>query len=94
VLPAWTNPGARLTVSPNPFRSLAQFSLEIAEPQKVTVALFDPLGRRVAVLHDGPLSADRPHAFQVDGRDLPSGVYVVRATGESVSAVGRATIIR
>lgn len=79
---------------PNPFHGTAAFSLDLAEAQHVTVEVFDVLGRRVARLHDGPLSAGEPHQFTLDGRSLPSGLYVVRATGETFSASETATRIR
>ncbi len=41
------------------------------------VAVFDALGRQVAVLHEGTASGTVEASF--DGRTLPAGVYVVRA---------------
>src|SRR5690606_38406385 len=54
-------------VYPNPARSSARFALEVAEAQDVTVAVYDVLGRRVALLHDGLLADGTEHAFTVDG---------------------------
>lgn len=79
---------------PNPFTSRTQVTLDVAEPQRVTVAVFDALGRQVAVLHDGLLAADASHALTIEAADLPSGVYVVRATGESFVETRRVTLIR
>ena len=79
---------------PNPFRGAAAFMLEVAEAQPVTVEVFDVLGRRVAVLHDGPLAPGEAHRLALDGQSLPSGVYVVRATGEAFSATQRVTRVR
>lgn len=48
-----------------------------------TVTLHDALGRRVAILHDGPLVGEA--CLSVPLARLAPGVYVVRAvTGESV----------
>lgn len=74
--------------SPNPFASSARFTLDLAEGQHVTVAVLDVLGRRVALLHDGPLAAGR-HALVFDASALPPGVYVVRATGGGLVAARR-----
>jgi hypothetical protein len=80
--------------SPNPFASSARLTLDVPEAQRVTVAAYDALGRRVAVLHDGALEAG-PHVLTFDGSSLPAGVYVVRATGErGVSAVRRVSVLR
>ncbi len=78
---------------PNPFRSTATVTLAVPHAGPVEVALFDVLGRRVMVLHDGPLAAGS-HALTVDGAGLPSGVYVVRASGAGFTASRRVTVVR
>jgi hypothetical protein len=42
------------------------------------VEVFDALGRRVAILHDGPLAAGA-HTLELDAASLPPGHYIVRA---------------
>ena len=74
--------------------NLGSVTLQVAEAQAVTVAVFDALGRRVAVLHDGPLPASQAHTFTLDGADLPSGTYVVRAIGETFAASQAVTLLR
>ena len=81
-------------VYPNPFNPQARFTLEVAETQPVLVELYDALGRRVATLHDGALAAGTAHAFTVDGRGLASGLYMVRATGETFTATRRVTLLK
>jgi hypothetical protein len=50
----------------------------------VTVEVFDTLGRRIAVLVDGPLPAG-PHRTMWAPDQQPSGLYLVRlSTGETV----------
>src|SRR5690606_5531872 len=66
--------------SPHPFREGARLTLAVPSAQAVRVAVYDALGREVAVLHDGPLEAGA-HALALDGARLPAGVYVVRAEG-------------
>jgi hypothetical protein len=70
--------GLGVEVSPNPFRDTAEVTLTLAEPAEVTAAVYDVLGRRVALLHEGALSSGS-HPFTLDGAALPAGVYVVRA---------------
>jgi photosystem II stability/assembly factor-like uncharacterized protein len=73
-----------LEVSPNPFRSETVVTLTRPEPGEVEVALYDVLGRRVGLLHDGALGAGE-HTFPLHGGGLPAGVYVVRVeAGEAV----------
>lgn len=81
-------------VYPNPFHPAARFTLEVAEPQQVRVEVYNALGRRVALLHDGTLEADGLHPFVVEGTAWPSGVYVVRVTGETFVAARRVSVLR
>jgi hypothetical protein len=80
--------------SPNPFGERTRFTLALAEAQRVAVALHDLQGRRVRLLHEGPLSAGEPHPFEVDGRGLPSGTYVVAVEGERFRDRLRLTLVR
>jgi len=81
-------------VYPNPFNPQASFTLDVARAQAARVALYDALGREVAVLHDGPLAARATHRFTLDGSGLPSGAYVVRVVGETFTAARRVTLLR
>jgi len=78
---------------PNPFTRRAAFTLEVAEAQHVQAEVYDALGRRVVVLHDGVMEAGA-HALVLDGSSLPAGVYVVRVTGEAFAATRRAVLLR
>lgn len=79
---------------PNPFNPATQFSLTIAREQAVTVVVFDLLGRVVATLHDGPLTANEAHTFTFDAAPLPSGVYLYRASGETFTATRTVTLLK
>ncbi len=70
---------------PNPFGASATLRFAVPTAQPVRVELYDGLGRRVRVLYDGTPAAGS-HAVALDGRGLPSGVYLVRLVGEGVSA--------
>jgi len=84
-LPAW--PGAvrgdlALAIGPNPFQDLLRvfFTLPAAAAARVTV--HDVTGRRVRVLHEGPLTAGA-HAVAWTGRDergntVAPGIYFLR----------------
>ncbi len=86
-------PAASLVVYPNPARGAATVALALPEAAEARVVVFDVLGRRVAVLADGPVEAGT-HRFGLDATALPSGVYVVRATGEAFTASQRITVVR
>lgn len=78
-----------LAVWPNPTASRATVSLARASGT-VRVAVYDALGREVAQLHDGPVTADASWPLA----DLSPGVYVIRATGSEGVWVRSFTVVR
>lgn len=81
-------------VYPNPFNPRASFSLVVRDEQKVKVELFDTAGRRLQILHDGIIRAGQEKVFDLDGSNLASGVYLIRATGARFSETKRAVLIK
>ena len=81
---------------PNPFRRMTTVTLALDRAQDVRVEVFDVLGRAVATLHDGPLAAGDVHRFDFHpaGRGLATGVYFVRAVGETFSDTRRVVLVR
>lgn len=79
---------------PNPFNPQTTFTLAVVRAQHVRVEVFDLLGRRVVLLHDGPLAAQAPHRFVFDAADLPSGMYLLRVSGETFQAARSVTLLR
>jgi hypothetical protein len=92
--PALADGFALSEVSPNPSSAWARFTLRVAETQAVMVGVYDVLGRRVALLHQGLLPAGEEHAFNVDGSALAGGTYVVRVEGETFAETRRVTLVR
>ena len=72
---------------PNPFSGSVHLTLDVPKTTDVTVDVIDGLGRRVAVLVQGPVEAGTP-TLRWEPRGVSSGVYVVRALarGERVHA--------
>ena len=90
-----TPAGARLTPpAPNPTAGTAAFTVRLAAPEAVVIDVVDALGRRVAVLHDGPLGAGAEHRFVLAAVALPAGVYVVRVAGPTVRQSHRIVVAR
>ncbi len=85
---------ARLAVAvgPNPAADHATIRLTLAAAGDARVAVYDVLGREVAVLLDGP-AADAP-TLRLDTRALPAGVYVVRASADGAVATAPLTVAR
>jgi hypothetical protein len=82
VRPAPTEPPPPTTFAlrafPNPFAASASVELTVADGAgALRLAVYDVLGREVAVLADGVL-APGVHPFALDGAELPTGVYFVR----------------
>jgi ELWxxDGT repeat protein len=78
---------------PNPARDRATVSFDIAEPEPVRVEVFDVLGRRVALLEDGPVAAGE-HSLTWEADALPSGLYLVRLTAGDAVQTQRLTLAR
>jgi len=58
---------------PNPFNAAAQLHFTLPQAGRVTLQLFNTLGRQVQILLDGPLESGK-HVVQVDAEELPSGI--------------------
>jgi len=82
-----------LAVAPNPAVGRATVTIAVPEAGPVRAVLYDTLGREVAVLHDGPLTAG-VRALPVDASRLRPGVYVVRAEAGGEAASRAYTVVR
>lgn len=68
---------------PNPFNPRTAISFTLNRAEHVTLRVYDPLGRLVATLLDGPLAAGE-HEVVFDAGDIPSGIYLYRlSTGST-----------
>jgi hypothetical protein len=80
-------------VYPNPAAGQATVAFELASAGEASVAVYDVMGRRVAVLSEGEHAAGR-HEVSLDGTSLASGIYVVRVTAGEHVASERFTLVR
>ena len=78
---------------PNPTASASLIEFSLLHAGSARLEAFDVLGRRVAVLHDGPLPAGE-HERTFDASSLPAGVYVLRLQTETAVATTRVTVVR
>jgi hypothetical protein len=81
-------------VYPNPFRSRATIEFAVREAQDVTVELYDTLGQRVRVLHEGEVPGNETVALRFGAGTLSSGVYFVRLRGEDFATAESITLVR
>lgn len=63
--------------NPNPFNPVTTVDFEIANPGRVSLTVYDLLGRQVAILVDEELAAGR-HRARWDARTQASGMYFCR----------------
>ncbi len=78
---------------PNPFNPTTVVRGQWPENSEVRLAVYDVLGREVAVLANGRYPAGA-HSFAFDGTNLASGVYFYRLTAGGHSAVRRMVLLR
>ena len=78
---------------PNPVRGMAQVAFALPEAGPVSVAVYDLLGRRVAVLAEGERAAGR-HVEDLNATALSAGVYVVQMRAGAFVASQRVTVVR
>ena len=83
---------AMVTASPNPAREGATLHYTLPAAADVRLAVYDALGREVAVLAEGRAEAGA-HAAVLDARALPAGVYVYRLTVDGRTEAGRLTVV-
>ncbi|OZC02185.1 sialate O-acetylesterase [Rubricoccus marinus] len=78
---------------PNPTRGALRVPFSLDAAQEATVAVYDALGRRVAVLADGPLAAGA-HDLTLETSSLAPGLYIVRLSATDTVLTRRFTVIR
>ncbi len=86
-------------VYPNPTESRGTVRISVAEPAAAaSVSVYDALGRRVAVQHDGPMTAER-HDLAFEAGSFAPGINVVQVrvtpeTGAAWTEVRRVSVAR
>ncbi len=78
---------------PNPFASRTTLGFGLPAATEVRLAVYDVLGREVAVLADGRLEAGA-HEVAFDGAALPAGTYLVRLVAGGAVHTQRLTLLR
>ncbi|MDX1531946.1 MAG: PQQ-dependent sugar dehydrogenase, partial [Rhodothermales bacterium] len=83
----------RLT-GPNPVQERTTVVVEVAEPGPVRVALYDALGREVAVVLEASLAAGAPREVGLDATGLAAGTYFLQLDAAGRTAVRALTVVR
>lgn len=83
---------ALVQVWPNPARASARIDVRLPAPQRVEVGVYDLMGRRLQVLHDGVAPVDL--SVKLDTAPLPNGAYLVVVSGAGVRVSRLFTVFR
>lgn len=78
---------------PNPFNASTTIEFNIINGRKVTLAVYDLLGREVQILVEGYRQAG-VHAVNFDASSLPSGVYFYRLQAGSAVETKRMLLLK
>ena len=78
---------------PNPFNPTTKINFSLPEAGNYTLKVFDILGREVALLHSGELTAGT-HQAVFDASRLSSGVYFYSLTGDNVHLVKKMLLLK
>jgi hypothetical protein len=86
-----------LLAQPNPAHGRATLRFDLARPGPVSLALYDPSGRRVRSLANQWLDPGQ-HAYPWDGSDdggrpVPAGVYFVRLAAPGATSIDRIVLL-
>lgn len=78
---------------PNPFNPTTTIAFAVERAQDIRLAIYDLLGREVAVLAEGPQPAGTFHVT-FDAQDLASGLYLYRLDTESRSVTRKMLLVK
>ncbi len=89
----------RLTAAPNPFNPRTVVSFELQRSGEVTLEVLDARGRRVRRLLAGTTYPSGRHELTYDGRDqagrdLATGVYLLRLRIDGADTTRKLTLVR
>jgi len=83
---------------PNPFTTQTQIAFDLPKQAKVSVSIYDMLGRQVMSVPQKSMSAGASRTISLDGSRLGSGVYVYRLQvdmgTETIQETGRMTVVK
>jgi len=78
---------------PNPFNATTTVRFDLRRGARVKIAVFDILGRYVATIADGKMTAGT-HRITWDAGGLPSGVYIIRLSGDGFTLSRKALLLK
>lgn len=83
---------------PNPFNPETEIRYELPKKSLVTLAVYNLLGQKIAMLVNGTLEAGkysvRWNGVNDSGKNVPSGIYIYRMEAEGFIAEKKMTLVR
>ena len=74
---------------PNPFELNTNFSMAVRQAQPVSIELYNALGEKVQTIFSGKLEGQTYYEFNIDGSNLPSGIYIYKINGTTFTRSGK-----
>jgi len=94
-------PGAELpegysvsSAYPNPFNPQTQFVVQVDQTQHVVADVYNALGQQVARIFNGVLASGQQETLTFEANNLPSGLYMVRITGDQFVTTRRVSLLK
>lgn len=78
---------------PNPFRRETTIRFTLEEPSRVTLEIYDTIGRRVRTLYDQKLE-EGLYVKTLDAANLASGIYIYQLTTDRQTVARKMTLIK
>ncbi len=78
---------------PNPFNPTTTITYSLPHASNVSLRVFDVLGREVATLVNGEMTAG-PHEVQFDAKGLASGTYMYKLTSGDYTQVKKMMVVK
>ena len=79
---------------PNPFNPRTNIELTVARTQDVKVEVYNTQGQHVTLLYEGTLEANVSQLIGFEASNLPSGFYLIRATGAHEVVTQMVTLVK
>jgi hypothetical protein len=83
----------RMTIYPNPFNITTHLEFTLPSTQRVSLRLYDVLGREVAVLMNEIRTAGQ-HQMMFDASGLPSGLYLCRLEAGEMAQTRKMVLLK
>ncbi len=92
------NEPLQINAYPNPFNSSVKINIAVQNKDKYSITVFDILGNQISVLFDGELNEGKYfytwNGKNIAGLNVPSGVYLIALTNNSIVKAKRVLLIK